>query len=338
VSPSSRWRRWTIAVAVTAVITVSGCTAAPQVTHSPSATSATSSAPSDPPPSPGPLTDPLEVYLPSPAEQAIIETGLKDAVGACLRRAGISVPASFRIGLAPLLAFEMNVATIAGSLPLSSAQRFGYTSAINQGDARLLALDKGWSVSYRLSAADHSLHARLQAALTGSATGGKGQGRSSDGCLSAGLGAVLGDGAASSTRLADDTAAVPLFLTEQAQSQMQDDPRVQDATKRWQECMSRAGYSYPNPSAAQSDPRWLTAAGNGISMVKLASMEKPVATADARCRGSAGYTAVRLKVFDDNLDRLIAEQGTKLRLQQFRSEVAHCIRTIRQTFMQEEST
>ncbi len=326
-SPLRNWRLGIFAMLTAAVTAVASCGAPDQGKDR----AALPSAESMPLPiSANTLPDPLDRYLPSPAEQHIIELGLKDAVDACVRRGGILPPASMQIKIGPALAFETSMVNIAGWLPLGSAQRFGYTAVADESDAKVLALDTGWSVSYRLPAADEATRTRLRAVLTGRAAAVRGLDAPRVGCLASGVEAVLGQRSSDPRQLADDIDAVPLFLTEQAEGEMQQDPRVRSVTARWQECMRRAGYSYASPSAAEADPRWLTAASQGASIVRLATMERPVATADARCRSSTGYTGVRLTVFDDDLDSLIADRGTQLRLQEFHAEVLYCVRKTEQ--------
>lgn len=296
--------------------------ASPGQDHRPIAVPSTPSAPPSLPSAA--LPDPLEPYLPTSADKSAIEASLRDAVAACVRRYGLPSPASMRIKRAPAPEFETSLANIAGLLPLASARRFGYTAAVaGESDTPLLALDIGWSVSYHLAAADNAMRTALTDVLTGRVAQVHGLRTPSGGCLNAAVEAMLGADTSQPGQLANDIYAVPLFLTEQALAQMLDDPRVKNVTARWRECMRRTGYVYPSPAEAEADPRWLAAASNGASMTSLASMERPVATADASCRNSVNYTDVRLSVFDESVNRLLGNGGTKLRLQQFHSEVLH---------------
>lgn len=306
-SPFRNRRLGAVAVLTAAVIAVAGCGAPDPGPHGADSPSAESASP------PAAPLDPLDRYLPSPADEQIIERGLADAVDACVRRHGITPPASLRIEPSPVLEAETSLANIVGSLPLGSAEHFGYTAGADERDSSLLALDSGWSATYELSAADSTTRTRLRAVLTGGEPG-----VTQGGCLASGVEAVV-DHYSRAGQLADDVDAVPLFLTEKAEDEMRQDPRVQSVTAQWHDCMGRAGYVYSSPSAAEGDPRWLSAAGAG--MARLATMQRPVATADARCRSSTGYTSVSLTVFDDDMEKLIAAEGTALRLQQFRTEV-----------------
>jgi hypothetical protein len=263
------------------------------------------------------LRDPLQRYQPSSADQEIIETGLRDEVATCVRSYGIQIPASLQIKPAPVLASETSLITISGLLPEESAQRSGYMLAGDGGGEQILALDTGWAVSYRIPATDNTVRTELRALLTGHGTLASGAKIPPSGCLGAGIRALLGERDPASGQLADDSYAVPLFLNEQAQNDMEADPRVGDVTARWRRCMSQAGYSYSSPTAAQADPRWLNSAAAGVSTAKLVTMEKPVATADAHCRAAVNYAGVRLAIFDAYLDRLISDGETKSRLQKF---------------------
>jgi hypothetical protein len=299
------------------VVTVTGC-AGTGPSHPPAAAPPEGTVPT--PQSPAQLRDPLERYLPSPADQEIIEAGLRDEVETCVRSYGIQIPASMQIKPSPVLAADTSLATISGLLPQESAQRSGYMSASNGGGEQILALDTGWTVSYRIPATDNAVRTKLRSVLSGRGTGVSGPRLPSGGCLGAGVRALLGERDPTPGRLADDIYAVPLFLTEQAQKDMEVDPRVGDVTARWRSCMSRAGYTYSSPTAAQADPRWLNSAEAGVSTTELVAMEKPVATADARCRATVNYAGVRMAVFDAYLARLISDGRTKSRLQQFEAQ------------------
>lgn len=299
------------------LVTVSGCAGTGQ-NHTPSAAPPEGTVPT--PQSSAQLRDPLERYLLSPEDQEIVEAGLTNEVGNCVRGYGIQIPASMQIKPAPLLAAETSLATISGLLPEESAQRSGYVPASNGGSKQILALDTGWAVSYRTPATGNTVRTELREVLTGRGTLVSGARIPSGGCLGAGIRALLGERDPAPGRLADDIYAVPLFLTEQAQKDMEADPRVGDVTARWRDCMSRTGYTYPSPVAAQADPRWLNSAGAGSSTAQLVAMEKPVATADARCRATVNYAGVRIAVFDAYLARLISDGKTKSRLQQFEAQ------------------
>ena len=298
------------------MVTVTGC-AGTGPSHPPAAAPPEGTVPI--PQSPTQPRDPLDRYLPSSADREIIEAGLRDEVATCVRSYGIQIPASMQIKPAPVLAADTSLATISGLLPEESAQRSGYMSAGN-GGGQILALDTGWAVSYRIPAADNTVRTELRAVLTGRGTLVSGARIPSGGCLGAGIRALLGERDPAPGRLADDIYAVPLFLTEQAQKDMAADPRVGDVTARWRSCMSRAGYTYSSPTAAQADPRWLNSAEAGASTAELVAMEKPVATADARCRATVNYAGVRIAVFDAYLARLISDGRTKSRLQQFEAQ------------------
>ena len=158
-----RRRLGTLAIGTAALIAVVGC-------GGPDASS--SAAQSAPPPvSSAALPDPLDRYLPSPADRQLIERGLTVAVDACVRRRGITPPASLRVELSPVLASQTSLANIVGALPLGSAERFGYTAGVDENDASLLALDTGWSATYELSAVGSAARTRLRAALAGGESG-----------------------------------------------------------------------------------------------------------------------------------------------------------------------
>ncbi len=225
--------------------------------------------------------------------------------------------------------------TITGWLPLAAARRSGYMPASNGGGGQILALDAGLAVSYHIPATDNTMRTELKAVLTGVGAKMRGPRLLSGGCLRAGMRALLGERDPTPRQLADDIDAVPLFLTEEALGDMEADARVQDVTARWRACMSRVGYSYPSPAAAQADPRWLKAAEGGASMAKLVTMEEPVASADARCRATVNYAGIRLAIFNADLSRLISDSRTASRLQQFQAQVSYAVRNAKKALLKQ---
>ncbi|HEX4814276.1 MAG TPA: hypothetical protein VFV66_16145 [Nonomuraea sp.] len=63
------------------------------------------------------------------------------------------------------------------------------------------------------------------------------------------------------------------------------DPSVTRAARRWQECMSRAGHSYPAPEAAIADSRW------NLEKPAVTDDERQTAVADTQCKWSSGLVA-----------------------------------------------
>ncbi|MFH9982229.1 hypothetical protein ACH4ND_23900 [Streptomyces sp. NPDC017179] len=64
----------------------------------------------------------------------------------------------------------------------------------------------------------------------------------------------------------------------------QDDPAVVAVTKKWSECMSGAGFKYPDPMSAINDKKFRTP--------KASKHEKDVALADATCKESTNVIGV----------------------------------------------
>jgi hypothetical protein len=69
----------------------------------------------------------------------------------------------------------------------------------------------------------------------------------------------------------------PQILQLETFSRMQADPRVHEANDRWSRCMRDEGYTYPDPAAADSDPRW-------AQTPTATPVEIATATADVLCK------------------------------------------------------
>ncbi|MFC4066339.1 hypothetical protein [Actinoplanes subglobosus] len=69
----------------------------------------------------------------------------------------------------------------------------------------------------------------------------------------------------------------PQVLQLQTFSRMQTDARVHEANDRWSRCMRDAGYTYPDPETADSDPRW-------TQTPDATPVEIATATADVLCK------------------------------------------------------
>jgi len=275
------------------------------------------------------LRDPLAPYLPSPSEQAVMAAGLRDEVALCLRDHGFAVPAELQVEPSPLIAGETNLVAISGWLTLPVAKRFGYLEPTGSG--QVLDIISGWSATYAPSSIGRDAQSRLREVLIGSGAGG---------CLEAGIDTLIGiatTGAhgrtrAESQRLVAQASAAPLNLRMEADWGMQKSRQVARVTALWRRCMSSERYTYSSPDAAESDPRWLAAAGRGDSMSEQISLQVPVASADARCRVQVNYARVRLIAFSSDLRTLIADVGMRHRLQQFRALVARWVQSARRDF------
>jgi hypothetical protein len=75
-------------------------------------------------------------------------------------------------------------------------------------------------------------------------------------------------------------------------------PAVVRATQAWSRCLKTAGFAYPDPVAAVSDPRWR------LDSPKISLTELAVATADVRCKEMTRLVVVRAAI-----ERAIQEQA-----------------------------
>ncbi|GAA3696468.1 hypothetical protein GCM10022224_072650 [Nonomuraea antimicrobica] len=101
-------------------------------------------------------------------------------------------------------------------------------------------------------------------------------------------------------------------------------PSVTTAVKRWQSCMTQAGFSYPAPEAAIADGRW------DLDKPPVSEEEKQTATADTACKWSSGLVAawyaadaeLQRAVVRDNPERFAALRAN---LRQRLSRASHLL-------------
>ncbi|MEV4297773.1 hypothetical protein [Microbispora rosea] len=82
------------------------------------------------------------------------------------------------------------------------------------------------------------------------------------------------------------------------------DPRVKAVNAAWSACMRRAGYTYPTPVKAWEDPRWRKQGD---------TREEATAVADMRCKLQVNYLTVRLTTEIEAQQTMIKAHGPELR-------------------------
>ncbi|MER6949562.1 hypothetical protein ABT294_36670 [Nonomuraea sp. NPDC000554] len=90
------------------------------------------------------------------------------------------------------------------------------------------------------------------------------------------------------------------------------DPRLTEVDERWSMCMRGRGYSYSSPDRAENDPRWEKEIDPETRRHAVTSLEIKTAVADEDCRREINYFGVRLAVYADAQNRIIAANRDKI--------------------------
>ncbi|MER6031334.1 hypothetical protein [Streptomyces sp. NPDC001851] len=105
-----------------------------------------------------------------------------------------------------------------------------------------------------------------------------------------------------------------------------DDPHMKAVNARWATCMKGKGFTYPNPWAAYSSPKWrVSAAGSPRRQTLHTSEEIATATADVECKLSTNLVGVAVAV-EIAYDRQYIETHTA-QLAEFKRRLGDQLRT-----------
>ena len=265
---------------------------------------------------------PLSSYMPSLPELEIIGRARGVLAGKCLGTYGVSASIGF-VGELPPPGVEVSSASVSW-LDQKSAVTYGYhppvSAAEKQAQQMIIESIKelhGGSSVVSKSGNPTSPSSPIQSVFLGTVRSYAGKAVPVGGCNEQSAVALAAGSGASLIGLGN---GLPGDLWREAYPRMENDSRVQAATRRWSSCMAAAGFSYRLPVDAQSDSRWgESATGTGVSGQEVAA-----ATADARCRLQANYAGVRMAVLAAYQQELIDKNVT--RLQAFKSAISAQVR------------
>lgn len=270
------------------------------------------------------LVLPMDHYLPSPRDRAVLATARSELTAQCMARLGFTgypVDSFAAQTEVPLHGNDFGV------LDEANARRFGFKASFEQP---LLAQSD--DISRRFAAWGSP---EVRAALQGSSarpTAVAGQrvpaaaGIPEGGCQAEGpreLYGFVGARVPPDLGWMDTLAATAFGAATQ-------DPRLAPVTAAWSRCMKEAGYDYATPGDSNSDPRWDDGNGGGdIAGGKRAAL------ADVHCKWSSGYLdtyvalvgAYERQVVEQNAERL--QDGLDLRQRLLAAAAAHGLGRIR---------
>ncbi|MEV7597231.1 hypothetical protein AB0O91_07530 [Kitasatospora sp. NPDC089797] len=221
----------------------------------------------------GQVVRPIDVYLPTSAQSAVVQRAVYAASAHCLRQLGISEAPWPDPG--PDAAADQDV----------RSQLYGYFSP---GRVATTGYDA-------VTAADDrpAPSAATQQVLAGRDGSGapltEYQGRPvpEGGCLRAALDAVGG-----SMATTPDPAALPGGGPKEPLT----DPRIVAADRQWSGCMKSRGFSYATPADAFMDPRWRDRRPAPGAAVTHSPVELATATADDACKRSTNLMGIAVAV------------------------------------------
>lgn len=215
---------------------------------------------------------PVDKYASSDDSRNLVLTAEYDLTRACMARFGIDFTAPSWTSSEKS---DSDHYRLFGLMDLSAATRYGYHSS-----EEVAADGQSASAQVPLNFGSTS-PATYMTVFTGDPQGSSvnGQAVPGGGCIGEARSKVHDD--LSTQRLTEDATNYGLHMADK-------DFRVVRAFSTWSRCMSKAGFNYSTPMAANDDPRWgtTTASQDEIS----------TATADVNCKLSTNLTGLRVAV------------------------------------------
>lgn len=241
------------------------------------------------------LALPVERYLFTPSQVALLEYAAYESSRTCMQRYGLSapdVPRPTGVYAGGLVALRY------GPADGQSAARYGY----HRTAAALVPQGSGPKVTSLSSFSPAAFLVFTGTAPTGS-NANTIAAQHNLGTIPAGGCRAVGDQAiAASAVLAQSPAAEQ--VKNQGFADSQADPRVTAVVHAWSRCMKTAGYDYASPIDAYGDPRWST---SSVSRVEI-----DAAVADVACKQKTNLVGVWFAVESAWEVRLMADDRGQL--------------------------
>ncbi|MER6105096.1 hypothetical protein ABT115_22940 [Streptomyces sp. NPDC001832] len=233
---------------------------------------------------------PLDLYAPSPKEQARSDRAQEALERACLARYGLrwNGPGKTALETGRRMVLSKQAARF-GVVDASQAARYGYHAP-------------AWS-TYNPHVSDvldqhASIPPDVEKVLYGEVANFGDKPVPRNGCRAQAAERLV-RGAPHADR------ELPDRLADRAAVASAEDPRLSTVLSAWRTCMTRAGYHYASPYAAAHDPRWKR---EGAPTEK----ELTVAVADVRCQNQVRYLPTLVDVTSRHQRELISRHTTEL--------------------------
>ena len=246
------------------------------------------------------LVLPLDHYLPSPRERAVLATARSELTARCMEELGFT-------------GYPVDSYAAQTQVPLHGND-FG---VFDETNARTYGFGASFETALLAQSAD--LETRFAKWDSADARAARGGAVSSDPNAAVGKGAaptVAGvpaggceaEGPRRLYAFIGATAPPDLgwidTLQGNAFAQAAQDERLRPVTEGWSRCMKDQGYDYATPSDANNDPRWIEPSGVEES--------KRVAVADVRCKWSSGYIDTYVGLVAAYEQRLVEKNAERL--------------------------
>lgn len=252
------------------------------------------------------LSLPFDAYDLNPIQRSIVDQADFKVADQCLRKFGLRMPSSKNTSP---VEYPKN-ADYAGWLEPRDVEKYGYQGPPGMRDEAWAAQDgrRAFVIPANIDAAYTGLG---KSVVNGTRVPDGGCADEAERALNAGAPAPTGSGPAKPR----DHKQM-LSLMDSASEVAFKDPRLAEADKRWSTCMQERGFSYSAPYAAENDRRWEKNVDPATRRHPVTSLEIRTAVADEQCRKETNYFGVRLAVYADAQNKIIAANRDKvLRLQ-----------------------